>query len=42
MIVVIANVKETEQVDLAERLYGKLQAAGVDVLLDDRSERAGV
>jgi len=42
VIVVIANVKETEQVDLAERLYGKLQAAGVDVLLDDRSERAGV
>jgi prolyl-tRNA synthetase len=42
VIVVIANVKETEQVDLAERLYDQLQAAGVDVLLDDRSERAGV
>jgi prolyl-tRNA synthetase len=27
---------------LAERLYDQLQAAGVDVLLDDRSERAGV
>ena len=42
VIVVIANVKETEQVDLAEHLYDQLQAAGVDVLLDDRSERAGV
>lgn len=32
-----ATVKET-----AERLYGELQAAGVEVLFDDRDERAGV
>ena len=38
----IANVKEAAQVELAERLYGQLQSAGVDVLLDDRPERAGV
>ena len=28
--------------ELAERLYGDLQAAGLDTLLDDRPERAGV
>jgi prolyl-tRNA synthetase len=42
VIVVIANVQETTQVELAERLYGELQAAGHEVLLDDRPERAGV
>ena len=42
VIVVIANVKEAAQVELAEHLYGQLQTAGVEVLLDDRSERAGV
>ncbi len=41
-IVVIANAAEAAQVSLAEQLYGQLQAAGIDVLLDDRSERAGV
>jgi prolyl-tRNA synthetase len=29
-------------VELAERIYGQLGSAGVDVLLDDRAERAGV
>jgi prolyl-tRNA synthetase len=42
VIVVIANVQEQAQVALAERLYGDLQAAGHEVLLDDRPERAGV
>jgi prolyl-tRNA synthetase len=28
--------------EAAERLYGELQAAGIDVLLDDRDERPGV
>ena len=42
VVVVIANAKESLQVELAESLYGELSAAGVDVLLDDRSERAGV
>ncbi len=32
-----AQVRET-----AERLYGELAAAGIDVLLDDRNERPGV
>ena len=42
VIVVIASAQDPQQVALAERLYGQLQAAGVDVLLDDRPERAGV
>ncbi len=42
VIVVIASLNEPLQVELAERLYGELQAAGVEVLLDDRDERAGV
>jgi prolyl-tRNA synthetase len=40
--VVIANAQDPAQVDLAGRLYGELAAAGVEVLLDDRPERAGV
>jgi len=42
VIVVIASAQDPQQVALAERLYEQLQAAGVDVLLDDRPERAGV
>ena len=42
VIVVVANAAEPAQLVLAEQLYGELQAAGVDVLFDDRSERAGV
>ncbi|MFZ9952841.1 MAG: proline--tRNA ligase, partial [Vulcanococcus sp.] len=42
VIVVIANAAEEAQRQLAEQLYAELQAAGIDALLDDRSERAGV
>jgi prolyl-tRNA synthetase len=42
VIVVIANVADAPQRELGEQLYGAFQAAGIDVLLDDRSERAGV
>ncbi|MBM5783777.1 MAG: proline--tRNA ligase [Cyanobacteria bacterium K_DeepCast_35m_m1_288] len=42
VIVVIANVADAPQLQLGEQLYGAFQAAGIDVLLDDRSERAGV
>ena len=41
-IVVIANAAEEAQRSLGEQLYADLQAAGIDALLDDRSERAGV
>ena len=42
VIVVMANAADDSQRQLGEQLYADLQAAGVDVLLDDRSERAGV
>ena len=42
VIVVIANAQDSTQVSLAEEIYSDLQAAGIDVLLDDRPERAGV
>ncbi|MFM7754068.1 MAG: proline--tRNA ligase [Cyanobium sp.] len=42
VVVVPANVGDEQQASLAEQLYGELQNAGVDVLLDDRTERAGV
>uniref|UniRef100_UPI0040484FC6 proline--tRNA ligase n=1 Tax=Cyanobium sp. TaxID=2164130 RepID=UPI0040484FC6 len=42
VIVVPANIAEPNQADLAEQIYGQLLEAGVDALLDDRTERAGV
>jgi prolyl-tRNA synthetase len=42
VIVVIANLQDQSQCALAETLYRQLQQAGLDVLLDDRPERAGV
>jgi prolyl-tRNA synthetase len=41
-IVVIPNVNDKEQVAVAEKLYNELNQAGVETLLDDRDERAGV
>lgn len=40
--IVIVNTKDEEQVRVANELYEKLISIGVDVLLDDRDERAGV
>lgn len=42
VVVVIPNLNETAQVEAAEQLYADLQAAGIEALLDDRNERAGV
>ncbi len=42
VIVVIASSQDPGQVELAESLYQQLQQGGVDALLDDRTERAGV
>ena len=36
------NIKDAEQMKIAEEIYNKLQEMGVEVLLDDRNERAGV
>ena len=42
VIISIPNMQEPQQVAVAETLYQELQKAGIDVLLDDRPERAGV
>lgn len=41
-VVVIPNINDATQVETAERLYAELNAAGVETILDDRDERAGV
>jgi prolyl-tRNA synthetase len=41
-IVVIPDVNKPEQVEAAEQLYTALNQAGIETLLDDRNERAGV
>ncbi len=42
VVVTITNVREAELLAAGERLAAELEAAGLDVLLDDRDERAGV
>ncbi|MER0285911.1 proline--tRNA ligase [Clostridioides difficile] len=42
VVIVPANMKNEEQVSIAEKIYNDLQAMGVEVLLDDRDERIGV
>jgi prolyl-tRNA synthetase len=42
VIVVVANVQDEVQMGLGEEIYNELRAAGIDALLDDRGERAGV
>ncbi len=41
-IVSVPNVKDEAQMAVAEQLYTSLNQAGVETLLDDRDERAGV
>lgn len=41
-VVVPLNVKDAELKATGDRLYDELRKAGVDVLIDDRDERAGV
>ena len=42
VVVTITNMKQDELREAGEELYKDLQRAGLDVLLDDRDERAGV
>ncbi len=42
VIITIINTKKEEQKDLGEKLYKGLSDAGIEVLLDDRNESAGV
>ena len=42
VIITVVNMKDGEQVKLGEKIYSKLSNTGLEVLLDDRDERAGV
>jgi prolyl-tRNA synthetase len=42
VIVTITNMKDAALREAGEKLYKDLQRAGLDVLLDDREDRAGV
>ncbi len=42
VVIVPVNAQEPVQMDLALHLYQELRAAGIEVVLDDREERAGV
>ncbi len=42
VVITVVNVKDQSLVEAAERIYADLEAAGVETLLDDRDERAGV
>jgi prolyl-tRNA synthetase len=42
VVVTITNMKQDDLRAAGEKLYQELQSAGLEVLLDDRDERAGV
>ena len=42
VVVTVTNIKEANLLAAGEKIGSKLHAAGIDVLLDDRDERAGV
>lgn len=42
VLIVPINVRDGAQMDAAEQLYSQLKSQNVDVLIDDRDERAGV
>jgi prolyl-tRNA synthetase len=42
VVITVTNQAEAQLAGLGERLAGVLAAAGLDVLLDDREDRAGV
>jgi prolyl-tRNA synthetase len=42
VVITVVNMKDQALVEAAERIYAELEAAGVEALLDDRDERAGV
>ena len=42
VVVTVPNVGDAKQMEVGEKLYAELNAAKIEVLLDDRDERAGV
>ena len=41
VLIIISDIKKDEQREFGEKLYEELKAKGIDVALDDRSERFG-
>jgi prolyl-tRNA synthetase len=41
-IICIPNISDSQQVEVAEKLYAELNRSGIETMLDDRDERAGV
>ncbi|HEV8275255.1 MAG TPA: proline--tRNA ligase [Streptosporangiaceae bacterium] len=42
VVIVVAQSEHAESAAVGESLYGELSSAGVEVIIDDRAERAGV
>lgn len=42
VVIVVAQSEDAEPAAVGESLYGELSSAGVEVIIDDRAERAGV
>lgn len=42
VVICIPNISDAQQVEVAEKLYAELNQSGIETLLDDRDERAGV
>lgn len=42
VIITLIKPEDPQQKELAEKIYGELNASGVETLLDDRKERPGV
>ena len=41
-IICVPNISDAQQMEVAERLYTELNKLGIETILDDRDERAGV
>ncbi|MEH1842794.1 MAG: proline--tRNA ligase [Nostoc sp.] len=41
-IITIPNINDPQQIEIAQKLYTELNSRGIETLLDDRDERAGV
>ncbi len=42
VVVVPVNAKNSDQLEYSEKIYNELKDCGIDVILDDRKDRAGV
>ncbi|MGB3510876.1 MAG: proline--tRNA ligase [Microcoleaceae cyanobacterium] len=42
VVICIPNIKDAQQMKVAENIYKELNEAGIETILDDRDERAGV